>query len=470
MVPRETALTFDQLKTSLSARARMFFIDATPRVVLCSLDSDHSAVIKAILLQCAEDDLGFEFFKGGKFHEPQSVREAWTVMRGGRLLRFRLVDLRRSETFEFDLQIWQEFSDYIEAPKKNLLSRKVWRRSLDAVPMPQIGRVSHLRDILGGAPDTVARFDIDYVYTWVNSEDPEWKEMYAEYRPESKTDSNSLSRFYSRDELMFSLRSLAMYAPWVRRIHIVSNCKPPPWLDIAHPRINWVPHEQIFDLADLPTFSSHAIEARLHKIEGLSNHFIYSNDDFLLTRPSKKTDFFEPNGICKLKLERWGNVNGDPKEDEPDYLNGARNCQRLIERDYGVSPTQLHCHAPQALRVDVLNEMEAKYGEKFKRTSRARFRSMHDVAVTGFFFHHYVLATGRGIKGNQKTMLIQQNHQFEPLLKKILAERSTPDDERRHLSICLNDGADSHLNENWNRSILRFLNQYFSERSDFERR
>ena len=226
---------------------------------------------------------------------------------------------------------------------------------------------------------------------------------------------------------------------------------------------------EIFDEAHLPTFSSHAIETRLHKIPGLSNHFVYSNDDFLLTRPCLKSDFFESNGLCKLKLEEWGSVNGEPVESEPDYLNGARNCQQLIERDFGVSPTQLHCHAPQALRIDILEEMEARYPKEFERTTAAKFRAVTDVAVTGFFFHHYAYVTGRAIKGDAKTMLIQQNHSFARRYASVLAEKEEAVIEERHLSVCVNDGADSHLNQKWNRLTAQFLGEYFPDKSTYEK-
>ena len=86
---------------------------------------------------------------------------------------------------------------------------------------------------------------------------PDWSKM-----PEltDVDDSKRRVRFLSRDELKFSIRSVCEYLPWVNHIYVVSNCEPPPWLDLDHPLISWVDHSQIFPDQDmLPTFNSHAI-------------------------------------------------------------------------------------------------------------------------------------------------------------------------------------------------------------------
>ena len=62
--------------------------------------------------------------------------------------------------------------------------------------------------------------------------------------------------------------------------------KVPVWLNTDHPTVREVTHKEIFANPDhLPTFSSPAIEINMHRIPGLSNRFIYSNDDFFLMRP-----------------------------------------------------------------------------------------------------------------------------------------------------------------------------------------
>ena len=123
---------------------------------------------------------------------------------------------------------------------------------------------------------------VDAVYTWVNHLDKGWQSLWSQ---EFSSETLDLDRYASNDEIRYSLRSLYKYAPWLRKIHIVSNCARPEWLAF-HPKINWVEHADIFpDQSSLPTFNSHAIESCLHKIPELAENFIYMNDDFMLNQP-----------------------------------------------------------------------------------------------------------------------------------------------------------------------------------------
>uniref|UniRef100_A0A8C4X0I1 N-acetylglucosamine-1-phosphotransferase subunits alpha/beta n=1 Tax=Eptatretus burgeri TaxID=7764 RepID=A0A8C4X0I1_EPTBU len=111
------------------------------------------------------------------------------------------------------------------------------------------------------------------------------------------------SRFADNEELRFSLRSLERHAPWIRRIHIVTNGQIPSWLDLDNPRVSLVTHEDIFpDHGHLPTFSSPAIESHLHHIPGISPLFLYFNDDVFLARDVWPEDFYTHSRGQKVYL------------------------------------------------------------------------------------------------------------------------------------------------------------------------
>ena len=105
---------------------------------------------------------------------------------------------------------------------------------------------------------------IDVVYTWVNGSDPSFiSELNKHVLVTSEN--SAPSRFSDKDELRYSLRSLEMYAPWVRKVYIVTNGQIPSWLDMDNPRVSLIAHEDIFtNLSHLPTFSSPAIETHIH--------------------------------------------------------------------------------------------------------------------------------------------------------------------------------------------------------------
>jgi len=113
----------------------------------------------------------------------------------------------------------------------------------------------------------------------------------------------SASRFEDNDELRYSLRSVEKHAPWVRHIFIVTDGQIPSWLNLDDERVTVVPHADIFvNKSHLPTFSSPAIESHLHRIPGLSDWFIYMNDDVLFGRDVWPDDFVTASGAQKVYL------------------------------------------------------------------------------------------------------------------------------------------------------------------------
>ncbi|RLN26380.1 hypothetical protein BBJ28_00002343 [Nothophytophthora sp. Chile5] len=162
---------------------------------------------------------------------------------------------------------------------------------------------------------------IDVVYTWVNGTDPRWKtekEFWHKHwiasltgQPlpvwgeepvaiKGKDDSNSDNRFRDNEELRYSLRSLEKYAPWIRHIYVVTDGQIPSWLDIESPKLSIVKHREIFaNQSHLPVFSSPAIEWSLDNIPGLSDMFLYFNDDVFLGAPVRPEDFVSQAGVQK---------------------------------------------------------------------------------------------------------------------------------------------------------------------------
>ncbi|KAK7480398.1 hypothetical protein BaRGS_00028317 [Batillaria attramentaria] len=119
----------------------------------------------------------------------------------------------------------------------------------------------------------------------------------------SRDEDVSNSRFEDNEELRYSLRSLEKFAPWVRHIYIVTNGQIPYWLNLDNPRITLVTHEEIFpNKSHLPTFSSPAIESHLHRIPGLSDKFLYFNDDVMFGSEVWPDDFFSHATGQKLYL------------------------------------------------------------------------------------------------------------------------------------------------------------------------
>ena len=243
------------------------------------------------------------------------------------------------------------------------------------------------------------RFPVDVVYTWVDGSDPEWNAR-REARLAGVTGtaqtraSSGQARFVEHDELRYSFRSVHLFAPWVRRIHLVTDDQVPEWLDPDHPLVHLVDHRDILPADALPTFNSHAIETALHRIDGLAEHFVYLNDDVLLGRPVRPETFFSPSGSIAVFPSRM-TIGLDDDPDAPPFQKAAWNNRRLLHDELGAVITHHLAHTPHPHRVSVLEELTERFAEAVAGTARAPFRSDTDVSVLSSLAQHYALLTGR---------------------------------------------------------------------------
>ncbi|RBM33445.1 stealth conserved region 3 domain-containing protein [Vibrio tarriae] len=241
--------------------------------------------------------------------------------------------------------------------------------------------------------DNVSEPDVDIVYTWVNGDDVYWsdkKSKNIQCDAHELPTSNSTSRYKSRDELKYSIRSIFLYAPWVRTIYIVTDEQIPSWF-IDSERVKIVDHKEIFpDLSVLPVFNSHAIESCLHRIEGLSDFFIYFNDDVMLTRPCNKCDFFDfENKRTKYFLSSTTFVPDALTDDSLPVDVAAFNNLKLLRDNYNYISNRKFQHTPIALSKHILFELEDKHPEIFKICRRNKIRSVDDYSIVSSLHHHY---------------------------------------------------------------------------------
>lgn len=140
----------------------------------------------------------------------------------------------------------------------------------------------------------------DAVVTWVDSSDVKWREKKREWENKLGIAGSSVSDGSdSRDEryrdfgiFKYWFRAVEKNLPWLRRIYLVTDRQIPGFLNTDNEKLRVVYHDEIIPEEYLPTFNSCAIELFFHRIPGLSENFIYFNDDFFVNRPVKETDFF----------------------------------------------------------------------------------------------------------------------------------------------------------------------------------
>ncbi|WP_066938172.1 stealth family protein [Streptomyces sp. NBRC 110611] len=313
-------------------------------------------------------------------------------------------------------------------------------------------------------------FPVDVVYTWVDGSDPAWARRRAEALEEAggprahHEEATNAARYLSRDELKYSLRSIHQYAPWVRTVYLVTDDQTPDWLDTGHPGIRVVNHKEIFsDPSVLPTFNSHAIESQLHHIDGLSEHFLYFNDDVFLGSPLTPQTFFLSNGLTKFFLSPALVPLGEHNPADPPVAAAAKNNRVLMEEGFSTTLTQKMRHVPHALRRSVLAELEERYAERHRATAAARFRSPGDLSVASSLHHYYAYHQGRAIPSDMRYVYMDLAHpNTSRRLNRLLANRDMD-------VFCINDTVSTEGDlARTDALISPFLEGYFPVPSPFE--
>jgi len=239
---------------------------------------------------------------------------------------------------------------------------------------------------------------IDAVYTWV---DGSWPGYDALLRAHAH-DRHDLNPNRYRDNLsllQYSLRSLERYAPWIRRVFLVT-CRPqqPPWLNPATVRI--VHHDEFLPADALPTFNSFAIVSALHRIPELSRRFIYIEDDRLFLAPTTPELFFDPSsGRTRVVLERRHALSPRHATDErlSPWNRALARSNGLLDARYGAKRRRTIGHVPLGIDRDWWQAMIDQWPAPFAETLRSRFRATGNVAPE-HLYPHYLLAEGRAIE------------------------------------------------------------------------
>ncbi len=369
-----------------------------------------------------------------------------------------------------EVQFWEAAPDGdLVAPRRNPYADRI-PRDVAAVDVEVDGLTVPSLPLLVAPTVTECRFPVDVVFTWVDGSDPVWDDArerrLAEVTGTARTrEASGRARFLDRGELRYAFRSLHLFAPWVRRIHLVTAGQVPDWLDTDHPMINLVDHRDILPADALPTFNSHAIETALHRIEGLAEHFVYFNDDFLLGRPVRPETFFSPAGLSAVTFSQQTIGLTDTDGAAP-FLKAAWNNRTLLHDAFGAVTTSNLAHVPYPHRVSVLEELHDRFEAPLAATARSPFRSETDVSTLSSLAQHYALLTGtayvrpEGPAGLAYVNL--SNADLEWQLKRLM--------ERDQDFICLADHHDHALRGSRLDDVLgRFFEDYFPLAAPWER-
>lgn len=299
---------------------------------------------------------------------------------------------------------------------------------------------------------------IDFVITWIDGGDPEWRRQKKQYETGCGEDAKE-ERFRDWGNLKYWFRGVEKFAPWVGKIHFITWGHVPAWLDTSNPKLHIVRHEDYMPAEILPVFSSHPPELLMHNIQGLSERFVYFNDDFFLINRVPETFFFRDGLPCDMLAFQPVVANPDNPVMSYIFLNNSlalskhfdkrKNVKGQPGKYYKVGYPPLYffynllelafprftgfytVHGPSPFLKSTFKEVWEKEEDLLKQTCSHRFRNRED--VNQYLFREWQKLSGNFFPRNitRKFRYYNVEDHNPSLLKTIRKQRAD--------IICIND-------------------------------
>ena len=196
--------------------------------------------------------------------------------------------------------------------------------------------------------------------------------------------SNHGKRTRDNGELKFLLRSIGNL-PWIRNVYVVVSEGLPIWLNAAS--VISIPHSQIFPhWWGLPSFNSFAIEAHVHRIESLSEHFLLLNDDLVFLKQVPRSFFFpSPDKLRVCISNKFLDLDVDSEWD-----NSVSFAHRNANAILGPSITyrKRFWHHTKPLIKSACAEVYTTFSKEFEKMSYSPYRERTtDLSIYELAYH-----------------------------------------------------------------------------------
>lgn len=311
----------------------------------------------------------------------------------------------------------------------------------------------------------ISEIKIDYVFPYVNCNDPVWQKDYFKYKGleaskiESvnaqdaryeKNYSTGLQRFRDSGLMQYVLRSVDQNMPFINKLHMIVSSKSqvPSWVNTDV--VDIITHEEFMPKELLPTFSSSEIEMFLPFLPRVSEYFIYGNDDEFIMKPQKEYHwFFDRKTVTYSGVRPMvDNFTGDVFR---------HNDYNLVCSENSFYATNKMCldqqHCPQPYILSKMKDCYSKY-EKQILASCTRFRENEKnynqwIYLAYNTFNNFLYQKKRAC---HTTDLSKWNKNL---------------DIQRYTCLCINDSSES-INEENTQDVLNKMNSIFPNKSKYE--
>ena len=313
---------------------------------------------------------------------------------------------------------------------------------------------------------------IDFVITWLDSTDQKWIEDINKYS-DDKVDE---SRYRDWGFLKYWFRSIETNAPWVNHIYLITYGHIPNWLDTSNPKLVIVNHKDYIDDQFLPTFNSCVLENNLMNIKGLSDMFVYFNDDMFVNDKVSEADFFKEgkplDNLNPEKLYYYGK-----NSTKINY-----NCSKIISKNFNIRKSNhkvkgllkallsfpkrplnglVSSHMPTSFVKSTFYDVWSKEEKLLKDINKNKFRTDKDVSQ--WLFQYWQIASRNYLERNRNDVQYYtiKDDNINQICQDII--------DSKHKIICLNDGEKTTNFENNKKIILSTLEKKYKNKSSFEK-
>jgi len=263
---------------------------------------------------------------------------------------------------------------------------------------------------------------IDAVITWVDGSDQEYKKKIEKHLT---TSTNYKKQYLQANEIEYCVKSILKFAPFIRKIFIVTDNQKPSFSSlenlIASNKVKVVDHKEIFKGYEkyLPTFNIRSIDAVLHRIEDLSEMFVYFNDDvFLVDKICEEDWFVKDKAVLMGKWARSYSINplkvlsGKLKKTlglRPSFNASQSKAANIsgFKKEYFKS---YHTARPQI--KSVIKEFYHKNPESLIDQIKYRFRNSEQFMPYSLCWHLLIKENRAIIKGVKEFKEIQQTQKL----------------------------------------------------------
>ena len=326
---------------------------------------------------------------------------------------------------------------------------------------------------------------IDFVIPWVDGNDKAWQEERKKYDVNSGAEDRTI-RYRDWDNLKYWFRGVEKYAPWVNKIYFITWGHIPEWLNTENEKLVIVNHKDYIPEEYLPTFSSHTIELNMHRIKGLSEKFVYFNDDMFINNYVKEEDFFKNGLPCASAI--LNPIVADGKDiihhiflNNMEIINSHFNMKISIKNNkakwftlknrqylyrnivllpWHNFPGFKQLHTPNAFLKSTFETIWNKEKEMLDKTCKSTFRSKNDVSQ--YVFKDWQIAEGKfypaDVKNGQFYNITNDNSNIIEDIK-----------QGKHKMICLNDSENIDNYEKEKEIINKAFEEKLSSKCSFEK-